>query len=47
MKIIVKEVFFDENGIHKKGEVVDVEKFDERRMEKVEAKPATKKTVKK
>lgn len=36
MKVIVKTVFFDNNGVHKVGEIVEVENFDERRMELVE-----------
>lgn len=46
MKVIVKTVFFDNNGVHKVGEIVEVENFDERRMELVE-KEEKKKTTKK
>lgn len=46
MKAIVKVVFFDNNGVHKVGEVVDVEKIDERRMTPVEEKPVKKATKK-
>lgn len=49
MKVVVKTVFFDNNGVHKVGEVIDVEVFDERRMEQVAEKEekTTKKTSKK
>lgn len=44
MKVIAKTVFFDNNGIHKKGDVVEVESFDASRMELVEEKKVEKKT---
>jgi len=48
MKVIVKVVFFDNAGVHKVGDIIDVDNFDERRMELVEdKKPAPKKIAKK
>lgn len=38
MKVKVKAPFFDERGIHKKGEVVDVNKFRPEYMELIEEK---------
>jgi hypothetical protein len=38
MKIKVKAPFFDENGIHKKGDIVDVKSFRPEYMELVEEK---------
>ena len=38
MKIKVKAPFFDERGIHKKGEIVEVSKFDPLYHELVEEK---------
>ena len=38
MKVKVKAPFFDERGIHKKGEVVDVNKFKPEYMELIEEK---------
>lgn len=45
MKVKVLRAFFDDNGIHKKGEIVDVKVFQADRMELVEEKEkkATKK----
>lgn len=42
MKIKVKAPFFDERGIHKKGDVVDVKKFRPEYMELIEEKKADK-----
>ena len=59
MKVLVKAPFFDERGIHKKGDIVDVNKFKpeymvliedkEEKVEKVEkaVKKDTKKTTRK
>lgn len=44
MKVIAKTVFFDTNGVHKKGDIVEVEKFDASRMELIEEKKVEKKT---
>ena len=38
MKVKVKAPFFDERGIHKNGEVVDVNKFRPEYMELIEEK---------
>lgn len=38
MKIKVKAPFFDENGIHKRGDIVDVKTFRPEYMELVEEK---------
>mgnify|MGYP006864453150 CR=1 FL=1 len=38
MKVKVKAPFFDERGIHKKGEAVDVNKFRPEYMELIEEK---------
>jgi len=40
MKIKVKAPFFDENGIHKVGEIVEVSNFRPEYMELVEEKKA-------
>ena len=42
MKVLVKAPFFDERGIHKKGDVVDVTKFRPEYMELIEEKKADK-----
>ena len=57
MKVMVKAPFFDERGIHKKGDIVEVNKFkpeymeliEEKKTEKVEkaVKTDTKKTTRK
>ena len=49
MKVKVKAPFFDENGIHKKGEVCEVTNFRPEYMELVEEKKTEKveKVVKK
>lgn len=45
MKVTVKRVFFDQNGLHRVGEVAEVEKFDAELMELVaENKKPEKKT---
>ena len=36
MKVLVKAPFFDEKGIHKKGEICEVKKFRPEYMELVE-----------
>ena len=38
MKIKAKAPFFDENGIHKKGDIVDVKSFRPEYMELIEEK---------
>lgn len=48
MKVEVIKVFFDNNGLHRVGDIVEVEKLDERIMkpiktEKVVKKPTTNK----
>lgn len=40
MKVRVKSLFYDENGIHRKGEVIDVKTFRPGIMEAVDEKPA-------
>lgn len=47
MKVKVIKVFFDDNGLHKKGEIVDVKLFDGNLMEKVVEKTTEKKSIKK
>lgn len=44
MKVLVKAPFFDERGIHKKGDIVDVEakKFRPEYMEPIEEKKTEK-----
>lgn len=47
MKVIAKTVFFDDSGLHKKGDIVEVKKFDASRMvELAEEKKVEKKTKK-
>ena len=36
MKVRVKTPFFDDNGVHKKGEIVEVKSFSPDRMEHLE-----------
>jgi len=43
MKVTVKRVFFDDNGLHKVGEIAEVEQFDEELMELVVDKKPEKK----
>ncbi len=38
MKVKVKAPFFDENGIHKRGDIVDVKSFRPEYMELIEEK---------
>lgn len=38
MKVRIKAPFFDANGIHKKGDIIDTESFDSALMEIVEGK---------
>lgn len=45
MKVKVKAPFFDENGIHKRGEVCDVKQFRPEYMELVEAEEKVEKAV--
>lgn len=40
MKVIVKSLFYDENGIHRKGDIIDVKTFRPGIMEAVDEKPA-------
>lgn len=53
MKVRVKNVFLDDNGIHRVGEICEVSTYQEDRMELIEEekpkaeKPAQKKTTKK
>lgn len=35
MKVRVKLAFFDDNGVHKKGEIVEVKTFQPDRMEMI------------
>ena len=42
MKVLVKAPFFDERGIHKKGEIVEVDKFRPEYMELIEEKKTDK-----
>lgn len=47
MKVKVKNPFYDDKGIHKIGDVLEVEEFNEFLMEKLEEKkPETKKRAK-
>lgn len=41
MKVRIKAPFYDVNGIHKKGDVIDTESFDSALMEIVEGKTET------
>lgn len=36
MKVRVKAPFFDDNGVHKKGDIVDVKSFNSTTMELLE-----------
>lgn len=38
MKVRIKVPFYDETGIHKKGDIIDVDDFSSELMELVEAK---------
>lgn len=46
MKVRVKAPFYDDNGIHKKGEVCDVAKFKPEYMELIENKEKVEKVEK-
>ncbi len=46
MKVLVKAPFFDENGIHKKGETADVKQFRPEYMELIEEEIKTEKVEK-
>lgn len=46
MKVKVKRPFYDDTGIHKKGDIVEVKAFDGELMEAIEEK-AEKKPAKK
>lgn len=46
MLVVVKRVFYDENGLHRKGDKVEVQNFDENLMELVEEKPKKKSSEK-
>ena len=46
MKVLVKAPFFDEKGIHKKGEITEVKKFRPEYMELVEEDNKTEKVEK-
>lgn len=47
MKVRVKRVFFDDNGLHKVGDIVEVKKIDDNLMEVIEEKkPIVKKATK-
>lgn len=35
MKVEVIRVFFDDNGLHRKGDIVEVEKLDENLMKPI------------
>ena len=43
MKVRVKSPFYDGNGIHKRGEIVEVSSFSSDRMEMIEEKPKAEK----
>ena len=43
MKVRVKSPFYDGNGIHKRGEIVEVSTFSSDRMEMIEEKPKAEK----
>lgn len=44
MKVTVKRVFFDDNGLHRKGEIIEVEKINEDLMEAIPEKKPEKRT---
>jgi len=46
MKVLVKAPFFDERGIHKKGDIVEVNKFRPEYMELIENKEKVEKVEK-
>ena len=45
MEVLVKAPFFDERGIHKKGEICEVKNFRPEYMEPVEDEKAEKKPI--
>lgn len=47
MKVTITKVFFDDNGLHRIGDVIEVENFNPELMEKVEEKPKKKAVEKK
>lgn len=47
MKVEVTKVFFDGNGLHKKGDIIEVAKFQSDRMKLIETKTVEVKEVKK
>lgn len=49
MKVRIKRVFFDENGLHRVGDIAEVKNFDSALMEQIEepAKDEPKKKTKK
>lgn len=47
MKVRAKVAFFDDSGVHKRGDIVEVKIFDSNTMEKLEEKPTETKTKKK
>lgn len=50
MKVVVKRVFFDDKGLHRKGDKIEVNYFDENLMTKIEepkVEEPKKKTIKK
>lgn len=47
MKVLVKRPFYDDTGLHKKGDIVEVKAFDGDLMEAIEEKPEKKATTKK
>lgn len=46
MKVEVKRVFFDDNGLHRVGEIVEVKKFDDNLMKAIEEPGKTEKAEK-
>ena len=47
MKVRAKIPFYDDTGLHKSGEIVEIKNYDPAIMEKLEEKPAETKTKKK
>lgn len=47
MKVEVLKVFYDNNGLHKVGDITDVDFFNSEMMKKVEVKPSIKSGKKK
>lgn len=46
MKVTIKKVFFDEKGLHRIGEIEEVDKFNPDLMEKIEEEKPKKKAEK-